>query len=61
MSVPFGERACRKCGCTQNRACYSIECGACWWVEWDLCSECPPDSAPAVTPPARFRCEEVGQ
>jgi hypothetical protein len=31
-----GVRACRKCGCTDARACP----GGCWWVEYDLCSAC---------------------
>lgn len=30
------ERACRVCGCTQNRACL----GGCWWIDIDLCSAC---------------------
>lgn len=30
------ERACRKCGCTEARAC----AGGCSWIEWDLCSRC---------------------
>jgi hypothetical protein len=30
------ERACRACGCTDNRACE----GGCSWVEADLCSAC---------------------
>ena len=29
-------RACRSCGCTDDRACE----GGCWWVEKDLCSAC---------------------
>ena len=29
-------RACRVCGCTDNRACP----GSCWWIEFDLCSSC---------------------
>jgi hypothetical protein len=29
-------RACRVCGCTDDRACP----GGCWWVEADLCSSC---------------------
>jgi hypothetical protein len=29
-------RRCRKCGCTQERACP----GGCSWVAWDLCSRC---------------------
>ncbi|HMM26040.1 MAG TPA: hypothetical protein PKA36_14715 [Pseudoxanthomonas mexicana] len=31
-----GRRSCRKCGCTQSRAC----AGGCHWVEYDLCSAC---------------------
>ena len=31
-------RACRLCGCTENRACL----GGCYWVEQDLCSACRP-------------------
>lgn len=40
-----GVRACRVCGCTDDRACP----GGCYWVEPDLCSQCagkapgPPD------------------
>ncbi len=30
------ERACRVCGCTQERGCWP----RCWWVEYDLCSGC---------------------
>lgn len=30
------KRVCRVCGCTWNNACP----GGCYWVEWDLCSEC---------------------
>jgi hypothetical protein len=29
-------RACRVCGCTDDRACP----GGCWWVDDDLCSAC---------------------
>lgn len=29
-------RACRVCGCTNDRACQ----GGCYWVERDLCSAC---------------------
>lgn len=32
-------RACRKCGCTENKAC--MDGGLpCYWVEYDLCSAC---------------------
>lgn len=30
----LGIRACRKCGCTEARAC----AGGCWWVSLDVCS-----------------------
>lgn len=30
------QRRCRVCGCTERNACP----GGCYWVEWDLCSEC---------------------
>lgn len=30
------ENHCRRCGCTDTRACD----GGCWWVEADLCSAC---------------------
>lgn len=33
---PFDDRACRVCGCTEDKACV----GGCWWVEYDLCSAC---------------------
>jgi len=36
----FDEVACRVCGCTENRACFHPDHGACWWVEYDLCSHC---------------------
>ncbi len=29
-------RICRKCGCTDNRACH----GGCFWIGLDLCSSC---------------------
>ena len=33
---------CRKCGCTENNACYDKEMGTCWWVDdtKTLCSHC---------------------
>ncbi len=34
--MPFDERKCRICGCTDNCACP----GGCYWVEEDLCSRC---------------------
>ncbi len=37
-----GPRACRLCGCTDDRACMT-EAGPCWWVEADLCSACTPE------------------
>lgn len=33
------ERACRSCGCTDDRACVT-EAGPCSWVSADLCSAC---------------------
>ena len=35
----FGE-TCRKCGCTDNKACVHPKLGPCFWVEGDLCSHC---------------------
>lgn len=35
-----GGRACRVCGCTQERACVDQVHGPCWWIEPDLCSHC---------------------
>ena len=34
-----GKRRCRKCGCTDERACVT-PAGPCHWVEPDLCSAC---------------------
>lgn len=34
-------RRCRECGCTDERACWTLE-GPCYWVEEDLCSACVP-------------------
>jgi len=34
-----GVRRCRKCGCTDERACITRE-GPCYWVAADLCSAC---------------------
>jgi hypothetical protein len=31
-----GPRQCRRCGCTDDRACS----GGCYWVSADLCSRC---------------------
>lgn len=33
---------CRKCGCTENNACYVTGVGSCWWVDdtKTLCSHC---------------------
>ena len=39
------ERGCRKCGCTETRACVT-DGVACHWVEEDLCSAC---AAPAAS------------
>jgi len=33
------ERTCKKCGCTEERACRTKD-GPCYWVADDLCSEC---------------------
>lgn len=33
------QRKCRKCGCTESRACL-VEGVPCWWIEDDLCSAC---------------------
>lgn len=33
-------RTCCECGCDEHHACLDEEYGACWWVEWDLCSHC---------------------
>ncbi len=35
----YKERKCRKCGCTEKRACVK-EGTPCHWVERDLCSAC---------------------
>lgn len=34
------DRACRACGCTDERGCAE----GCWWIESDLCSSCGPDA-----------------
>lgn len=41
-------RACRVCGCTDDRACL----GGCWWIndEDDLCSSCAPDEDASPRP-----------
>ncbi len=36
----FDPQACRVCGCTEDRACFDVKHGPCWWVEVDLCSHC---------------------
>lgn len=33
-------RTCRVCGCHERSACWGEDTGACWWVEYDLCSAC---------------------
>lgn len=43
LGEPREVRACRKCGCTQFRACP----GGCRWVEDDLCSRCATWPLPA--------------
>lgn len=35
-------RACRVCGCTDDRACVDAATGPCHWVAADLCSACAP-------------------
>lgn len=35
----IGIRACRECGCTDERGCP----GGCSWIEDDLCSACAPE------------------
>ena len=35
-----GVRACRVCGCTQERACVPAGAVSCYWVARDLCSAC---------------------
>jgi hypothetical protein len=38
---PDTQRACRRCGCTQDRACFDeIEQRPCSWAEDDLCTVC---------------------
>ena len=34
------EPTCRRCGCTQTRACFDDMRGPCSWAEPDLCSHC---------------------
>ena len=37
----MADRACRVCGCTEQRACKSPGgIRNCSWVAWDLCSSC---------------------
>lgn len=33
-------RACRVCGCTDERGCPPVAGLSCWWIEPDLCSRC---------------------
>lgn len=33
------KRVCRICGCDEELSCTTVN-GACFWVEWDLCSSC---------------------
>lgn len=48
MMIPMMGPTCRKCGCTDDRACVDLWGDACWWVAEDLCSACgPPDPGPA--------------
>lgn len=44
IQVFEAERQCRKCGCTEERAC-PPPAGPCFWVEYDLCSACSPRGA----------------
>jgi len=48
------EPKCRKCGCTEGRACIS-EHGPCFWVEKDLCIACVEWRRPEPTNPPRRR------
>lgn len=34
------ERACRECGCTEDRACLGSDLTPCGWAERDLCTAC---------------------
>lgn len=43
--APPGEPTCRVCGCWEYAACWDDDCGACWWVEPDLCSHCAVEAA----------------
>lgn len=38
--MPYG--TCKKCGCTDKRACVHPDFGACWWIDdsHELCSHC---------------------
>lgn len=40
MTAALPVRACRRCGCTDDQACFDNDLGACFWVEEDLCSHC---------------------
>ena len=47
-------RACRKCGCTEDKACIDEHGQPCYWVSADLCSACfthKDDLKPAVVIP----------
>jgi hypothetical protein len=39
VALPDPIKACRVCGCTDDRACMTTA-GPCYWVEDDLCSAC---------------------
>ena len=41
-------RACRECGCTEDRACIRADGWACHWVAWDLCSACTKEISNSV-------------
>lgn len=40
-------RTCRVCGCTDHRACMTMD-GPCSWVELDLCSACDDSEAVSI-------------
>jgi hypothetical protein len=39
---------CKRCGCSQNDACYDTDTGSCYWVKEDLCSACATPAEKAV-------------
>lgn len=38
------KRRCRVCHCTDTDACRNDRGEPCYWVAWDLCSECVVDT-----------------